>query len=108
MTRRARLVKKILILTAGYGEGHNSAARGVRDAWLRVSPGSAVEMRDLFAETYGALHRSVRRAYLELINRWPKLWRFVYDWLDRKTDFDRDFAKFLRLKSSLARLLETF
>ena len=27
-----RRLPRILIVTAGYGEGHNSAARGVRDA----------------------------------------------------------------------------
>ena len=32
--------KKILILTAGFGEGHNSAARGVRDGLARVALGS--------------------------------------------------------------------
>lgn len=101
-------MKKILILTAGYGEGHNSAARGVRDGLLRVSPGSSVEMRDLFAETYGELHRVIRRAYAALIDRWPRSWGIVYRWLDNKTDFDRDLAKFSRLKRSLARLLETF
>ena len=43
--------KKILILTAGFGEGHNSAARGVRDERARVaSDQTSVELRDLFAE----------------------------------------------------------
>ena len=101
-------MKKILILTAGFGEGHNSAARGVRDGLARVAPDSEVEMRDLFAEVYGALNQQVRRAYLALINRWPRSWGIVYRWLDRKKDFDKDIAKFSRLKASLARLLESF
>lgn len=101
-------MKRILILTAGFGEGHNSAARGVRDGLARIAPDSVVEMRDLFAEVYGGLNETVRRAYLALINRWPRSWGLVYRWLDRKTTFDQDFAKFTRLEAALSCLLETF
>jgi len=46
--------KRILILTASFGEGHNAAARGIRDGLARVAPqGIEVELRDLFAEAYG-------------------------------------------------------
>jgi processive 1,2-diacylglycerol beta-glucosyltransferase len=101
-------VKKILILSVSFGEGHNSAARGVRDGLMRAAPDTSVELRDLFAEVYGKLNERVRRAYLALINRWPRSWGLVYWWLDRKKDFDKDFAKFERLKTHLARLLEDF
>ena len=101
-------MKRILILTAGFGEGHNSAARGVRAGLARVAPQVEVEMRDLFPETFGAFNESVRRAYLRLINRWPRSWRYVYDWLDRKKDFDQRFQKFRGLKKNLGRLLDRF
>jgi processive 1,2-diacylglycerol beta-glucosyltransferase len=101
-------VKRILILSANFGEGHNSAARGVRDGLARISPDSVVEMRDLFAETYGAFNEWIRRAYLGLINRWPRSWGLVYRWLDRKTDFPGDFAKFRRLHARLTKLLQQF
>jgi processive 1,2-diacylglycerol beta-glucosyltransferase len=102
-------VKRILILTAGFGEGHNSAARGLRDGLARVAPDQArVELRDLFPETYGALNEIVRKTYLAVINRWPHSWGYVYRWLDRITDFDERFQRFSRLKEHLARLLERF
>ena len=101
-------MKKILILTAGYGEGHNSAARGIRDGLARVRPDAAVEMHDLFIETYGLLNEAVRKGYLALINRWPRSWGYVYRWLDKKKDFARDFRKFGRLKAQLANVLERF
>jgi processive 1,2-diacylglycerol beta-glucosyltransferase len=103
-----RIVKRILILTAGFGEGHNSAARGVRAGLARVAPKVEVELRDLFPETFGTFNEIVRRAYLGLINRWPKLWGYVYNWLDRKEDFDRRFQKFRGLKKNLGRLLDRF
>lgn len=101
-------MKKVLILTAGYGEGHNSAARGVRDGLARVAPDATVDLRDLFAETFGSFHHLVRRSYLALINRWPRAWGYVYRWLDRKPDFRKDFAGFKRTKKRLSELLESF
>jgi processive 1,2-diacylglycerol beta-glucosyltransferase len=101
-------VKKILILTAGFGEGHNSAARGVRAGLARVAPKVEVELRDLFPETFGAFNEIVRRTYLALINRWPTWWGYVYNWLDRKDDFDKRFGKFRGLKKNLGRLLDRF
>jgi processive 1,2-diacylglycerol beta-glucosyltransferase len=101
-------MKKVLILTAGYGEGHNAAARGVRDGLARLAPDAAVEMRDLFAEAYGPVHKIVRKAYLALINRWPRSWGLVYWWLDHKKDFDKNFARFSKLKDHLGRLLASF
>lgn len=101
-------MKRILILTAGFGEGHNSAARGVRAGLARVAPKVEVELRDLFPETFGAFNEIVRRAYLALINRWPKSWGYVYNWLDRKKDFDAQFQKFKGLKKNLGHLLDRF
>ena len=101
-------MKRILILTAGFGEGHNSAARGVRAGLARVAPKVEVELRDLFPETFGWFNEITRRAYLTLINRWPKSWGYVYNWLDRKTDFDQRFQKFRGLKKNLGRLLDRF
>jgi len=101
-------VKKILILTASFGEGHNSAARGIRDGLAHVAPIVDVELRDLFAETYESVNEFVRKAYLAVINRWPRSWGYVYRWLDRKKDFDRNFRRFSRLKDHFAILLDRF
>ena len=102
-------MKKILILTAGYGEGHNAAARGIRDGLARIAPNIEVELHDLFAETLGALHELIRKAYLTLINRWPRSWGNVYRWLDQKTTVDRDLGRFFSpIKNQLAHLLARF
>jgi processive 1,2-diacylglycerol beta-glucosyltransferase len=102
-------VKKILILTVSFGEGHNAAARGIRDGLARIAPATDVEMHDLFAETYGAFNELIRKAYLTLINRWPRSWGTVYRWLDRKTTTDRDLARyFFPVRNKLAHLLARF
>jgi processive 1,2-diacylglycerol beta-glucosyltransferase len=103
------IVKRILILTAGFGEGHNSAARGVRDGLRRVAPGQVeLDLRDLFPETYGGFNELVRKTYLALINQWPGSWGYVYRWLDSIPNFNERFQRFVRLKEHLARLLERF
>ncbi|MBV9300036.1 MAG: diacylglycerol kinase, partial [Verrucomicrobia bacterium] len=46
-------MKKILIFTAGFGEGHNTAARNIRDAVEHIAPDEAkVEVLDLFDACY--------------------------------------------------------
>src|SRR5689334_11302292 len=101
--------KKILILTAGFGEGHNSAARGVRDGLARIASNeSTVELRDLFAEAYGLLNEVVRRSYLALVNSAPRAWGLVYRWLDRKTDYNKEFCRLKRLKAQFAPVLKAF
>lgn len=98
-----------MILTAGFGEGHNSAARGLRDGIRKVSPeGAHVELHDLFAEAYGFGNDWARILYMGMINRTPQIWRVIYRWLDRQEEFTRDFRVFVALKNHLRRLLARF
>src|SRR5215471_16719628 len=101
--------KRILILTAGFGEGHNSAARGVREGLARIaSDQTTVELRDLFADAYGSINELVRRSYLALVNFAPRAWGFVYHWLDRKTDYNTEFRRLTQLKAQFVPALDRF
>lgn len=74
---------RALILTAGFGEGHNAAARAVAEAWTAgAGPGTAPVL-DVHARAAPRLNGLARLAYLGAINRTPGLWRAVYGWLDR-------------------------
>ena len=99
-------MKKILILTAGFGEGHNSAARGIRDALAQISPESSVECRDLFAEAFGVINEIVRRAYVFGINRAPHIWSDIYSWIDQYPDFHRGLRWFSRARARLAQIVK--
>lgn len=100
-------MKKILILTASFGEGHNSAGRGIRDALIQLAPDAQVEFRDLFAQTFGPANEAVRRAYLAMINRLPRAWAGIYAWLDRQqpSDFTRNFQVFRLVRNKLSATL---
>jgi processive 1,2-diacylglycerol beta-glucosyltransferase len=101
-------VKTILILTAAYGEGHNSAARGLQAGLAQVAPDIKVECHDIFAEAFGGINDWIRNGYLTLITNWPRSWGVVYRWLDRKSDFNGDFVWFGSVKKQLALLLDRF
>jgi processive 1,2-diacylglycerol beta-glucosyltransferase len=105
LTPPISLVKKILILTAGFGEGHNSAARGIRDGLAQIAPDSAVECRDPFAEALGRFNEIVRRAYLMGINRAPRAWSAIYRWIDRQPDFRHGQRWFACVRRRLSEII---
>ena len=96
---------KILVLTAGFGEGHNAAARALAAALDReAGPGTAV-IADIFALAAPRYNELVRRTYLNLINRAPKLWIRFYRWSDRSSLVANTPALFFRELRVLRRLL---
>ena len=102
-------MKRILILTTGFGEGHNAAARGVRAGLERVAGASVeIETRDLVAETYPIWFKLINRAYLTIVDGFPKIWGTFYDWLERKENYSRELQKYARLRERLACVLERF
>lgn len=102
-------MKRILILTAGFGEGHNSAARGIRQGLAQIGNGQVqVQVHDLFSDTYGMANDWVQEAYLGLINNAPQAWAAVYRRLDRQRNFSGNFKVFFMAKKSLLRLLGEF
>lgn len=74
---------RVLILTAGYGEGHNTAARCLAAAFQHLRPDLEVEVADPYAVCYGSFNDFVRRAYITAINKTPRLWQAIYWTLDR-------------------------
>ena len=76
--------KRILILTAAFGEGHNAAARNLRSAFEQLYPDqSGVVVHDLFADCYGFLNDATKKTYLSLVDFTPSVWDTFYHWLDR-------------------------
>jgi processive 1,2-diacylglycerol beta-glucosyltransferase len=76
---------RLPVLSAGFGEGHNAAARAIVEALGRVSGGQVeAQVHDLFLAAYGAeKSRRQRDAYIGVANRHPRLWGLLYAGLDR-------------------------
>ncbi len=98
-------MKKVLILTAGFGEGHNAAARNLRDALEFISDEVQVEVLDLFESTYGSMNTLAKSAYLNMVQYAPKLWGGVYNLLDNSKFVENRLGGFTKLKNALADIL---
>jgi len=99
--------KKILILTAGFGEGHNTAARNVRQGLLHVG-GDQVEadVLDCLALTYGEANEFTRKLYIGAINETPKVWQGFYNMLDKTRIFEQTLFSMRKLERNLGVLME--
>lgn len=95
---------KILILTAGYGEGHNSAARALQGAF-NEKPGIDAELIDIFALRAPRLNAISRKGYIRLINSAPKIWSWFYRWLDQSTLVPHLFGALGSHRRLLAKLI---
>jgi len=96
-------MSKVLLLTAGYGEGHNAAARGLHAAL--TERGAAAEIIDLFALTGGAFYERSRRDYIALINRAPRIWAAVFGLIDRVPIVPLTLPFLGKMRRALAALL---
>ncbi len=99
-------MKRILILTAGFGDGHNAAARNLRDAIELVTDEAKVEVLDLFECTYGALNGLLKQTYQGLVRYAPGVWSGVFSVLDSPGLFRRQVGMMGKLSDTLARVLQ--
>ena len=97
-------MKKILILTAGFGDGHNAAARALRDAIELVDEDARAEILDLFADSYGAFNTLAKKTYLGLVAYTPKLWGQIYSLLENPF-VERQLGGFTRMQDTLEKIL---
>ena len=84
--------RRILILTAGYGEGHNAAARALAEACNESGGPDTARVVDVFSLASPRLDKAVKRSYLYAINRLPRIWSWVYAWTDRSRLLPRYFG----------------
>ena len=96
---------RVLILTAGFGEGHNAAARALAAACDALHGPGTARLVDVFALASPRLNALTRRVYLGLINRTPRLWSSVYAWVDRAAIFPRALLFFRRESRLLGRII---
>jgi processive 1,2-diacylglycerol beta-glucosyltransferase len=98
-------MKKVIILTAGFGEGHNAAARNLRDALELIADDVKVEVLDLFETSYGSFNTLAKNAYLGIVQYAPKFWGGIYSLLDNSTFLENRLGGFTRLKNALGDIL---
>ena len=76
---------RILILTASMGEGHNTAARNVRDALIAETGGETpVLVADPYTRTNPVINRLMQKGYTTAINNYPRAWKVVFELLSKR------------------------
>ena len=99
-------MKKILILTASFGDGHNAAARSVHDAIRLADADVDVRVIDLFAVAYGPLNTAMRAFYRVVVKHAPKVWSRMFRMFDDPVVFRRQVKSARTLHRAMRRLIE--
>lgn len=71
---------RVLLLTTAYGQGHNTAADNLKDAFRDL--GADAEVLDMLDSGYTTLHPFLKRLYSLAITRLPRLWELFYRIID--------------------------
>ena len=75
--------KKIFVCSAGFGEGHNTAARNVCTALGALAPGEVeAEFVDILGQNSPRVYEMFRKGYVALMNRAPSVWSAMYRLFD--------------------------
>jgi len=82
----------ILVLTAGFGDGHNTAAYSTAEALGRLSPGEEVQTCDLITEVQPRIAAVLKNLYQQAITHFPSGWRAVYRMLEKSDVEPQDSA----------------
>ncbi len=69
----------IWVLTAGFGDGHNTAARSIAAALSQRLPAPEVVVRDVIRQAHPLLGHAAMRAYAGIIVHTPWIWKRLYD-----------------------------
>jgi processive 1,2-diacylglycerol beta-glucosyltransferase len=100
-------VKRVLILTAGFGEGHNTAARCIAEA-LREHPDVETRIVDVYLETLPRFTKVLQSGYGLAINKFPAVWNTIFNLLDRPGFLEKTLPLAGNLRKALRRTLGEF
>ena len=100
-------MKRILILTAGFGEGHNTAARCIAEA-LQEHPGVEAKVTDVYLETIPRFTKILQSGYGLAINKLPFIWSAIFSLLDKPGKLEATLPFAANLRKALHRVIDTF
>lgn len=95
----------ILVLTAGFGDGHNTAARNVAGALQKLAPDEEARVVDVFDLAHPYFAPAMKSGYQMLITRAPWLWAQVYGG-SAKITFDGKPDVLAALRNAIDKLLK--
>lgn len=98
-------MKRILILSASFGDGHNAAARSIRDALELSGEATKTELLDLFELASPRLNAVMKKAYQNIVRFAPALWSRVFAVFDSPRLFVPQIRSMRKMRNALGELL---
>ncbi len=98
-------MKRILILSASFGDGHNAAARSIRDAIELSGEPTTTELLDLFDVASPRLNAVMKRAYQNIVRFAPALWSRVFAVFDNPKLFVPQIRSMRKIRNVLGEIL---
>jgi len=98
---------RILILTAGFGEGHNTAARCIAEA-IREHEGAEAQVVDVYIQTIPTFTKVLQAGYGLAINKLPLVWSAIFALLDKPGNLEKTIPMAGNLRNSLEREIEGY
>jgi len=96
---------RILILTASFGEGHNTAARCIAEA-LREQSGTEVRTADVYLETVPRFTKVLQAGYGLAINKYPFIWSTIFNFLDQPGRLEATLPFACNLREAVRRIID--
>jgi processive 1,2-diacylglycerol beta-glucosyltransferase len=100
-------MKRILILTAGFGEGHNTASRCIAEA-LREHQDTDAKIVDVYMETIPRFTKVLQSGYGLAINKFPIIWSAIFTLLDKPGKLEATLPLAGNLRNALRRIVEEY
>lgn len=102
-------MRRFLILTASFGEGHNTAARSIHEALLELGKGTVQsEICDPYQQTNPRLNRGLQNFYSVAINRMPRVWAGIFGILGIPGILEASLPLLATLREALRRRFQEY
>jgi processive 1,2-diacylglycerol beta-glucosyltransferase len=98
-------MKRILILSASFGDGHNAAARSIRDAIGLSGEETTTQFLDLFELASPRLNAVMKKAYQNIVRFAPSLWSRIFAAFDNPRLFVPQIRSMRKIRNALGELL---
>lgn len=101
--------KKILILSASIGAGHNQAANAIKAAWEIKFPCDDIQIIDFMADESSRFNHFIKEAYLKTIAISPDLYDTLYRWTyDTGSGAKVQDILFWTMRTSMLRMIRQY
>ena len=78
-SKEGSAIERILLLTMGFGTGHNAAAKALKCQFEKM-PAVTAEVVDLLDLIPSTFHPLLQSGYHGMLNKFPTLYHYLYDW----------------------------